>query len=434
MNIVQYSKGICERGVHKLDSIENYKELIREYAANNFSQMTREPAGYLNHPFIVPGSQSYSDGLWDWDSWLTNVAIRQIMKDIKKPISNFDVFEKGCILNFLENTGEYGCMPIVIAPKVRVPAPDEKEVRNIHKPCLAQHAAFIVKENGGDAEWLRDKMYIFERYIGYYQKNMYHQQTGLYFWIDDMGIGVDNDPSTFYQPDRSCASIYLNCLMYKELLAMDYIYEQLDIHNSLHKIAAENLKKAINDYLWDERNGNYYSANLNLKPVYPNREPHSGCPRHWNSVILKIDSWSGFMAMWAGVASKERAARMVSENMMDERLFCAAYGIRTLAKTEQMYCVVKSGNPSCWLGPVWGVSNYLCYRGLVNYGFLEEARQLAVKTITLFGEDIQRTGEMHEYYHPDTGEGVNNPGFQNWNLLVNNMIAELDSREVIYEF
>ena len=93
-----------------------------------------------------------------------------------------------------------------------------------------------------------------------------------------------------------------------------------------------------------------------------------------------------------------------------------------------MYKIVKSGNPSCWLGPVWIISNYMCFKGLVDYGFSEEAASLAGKTIRLLGRDIEKCGEMHEYYHPDTGVGINNQGFQNWNLLVNNMIAYLENR------
>ena len=76
----------------------------------------------------------------------------------------------------------------------------------------------------------------------------------------------------------------------------------------------------------------------------------------------------------------------------------------------------------------------MCYRGLKDYGFEAEAEALAKKTITLFGKDLEQCGQLHEYYDPDTGEGVNNPGFQSWNLLVNNMIAELEGRKVIREF
>ena len=60
--------------------------------------------------------------------------------------------------------------------------------------------------------------------------------------------------------------------------------------------------------------------------------------------------------------------------------------------------------------------------------------RLATTLIALYGGDIAATGRMHEYYHPDTGEGLNNPGFQSWNLLVNNMIAWLEGRPTVEEF
>ena len=79
--------------------------------------------------------------------------------------------------------------------------------------------------------------------------------------------------------------------------------------------------------------------------------------------------------------------------------------------------IKKTGNPSCWLGPIWGISNYMVFDGLVKYGFINEAKELATKTLDLFGRDIAQCGELHEYYDPESGEGVNNPGFQNWNLF-----------------
>jgi len=117
---------------------------------------------------------------------------------------------------------------------------------------------------------------------------------------------------------------------------------------------------------------------------------------------------------------------MVKEHYLNEKTFYAPWGVRTLSKMEKMYAVVKSGNPSCWLGPVWGISNYMVFDGLRKYGYVNEARELAEKTVTLFGKDIEACGEMHEYYDPETGEGVNNPGFQNWNLLSLNMIEWLN--------
>ena len=128
-------------------------------------------------------------------------------------------------------------------------------------------------------------------------------------------------------------------------------------------------------------------------------------------------AWSGFMAMWAGIATPEQAERMVKENLLDEKAFWAPYGVRTLSKYEKMYSIKKTGNPSCWLGPIWGISNYMVFDGLVKYGFIDEAKELAEKTLKLFGDDIAKSGELHEYYDPESGEPVNNPGFQNWNLF-----------------
>lgn len=125
---------------------------------------------------------------------------------------------------------------------------------------------------------------------------------------------------------------------------------------------------------------------------------------------------------------------MVKENLLDEKAFWAPYGVRTLSKYEKMYVVKLSGNPSCWLGPIWGISNYMVFRGLVKYGFLDEAKMLAEKTVKLLETDLINSGELHEYYDPEKGTPIINPGFQNWNLLSLNMLAWLKGENVVEEF
>jgi putative isomerase len=144
--------------------------------------------------------------------------------------------------------------------------------------------------------------------------------------------------------------------------------------------------------------------------------------------------WSGFMAMWAGIATPEQAKRMVEEHFKNEKTFNAPYGIRTLSKMEKMYNVRASGNPSLWTGPIWGISNYMVFSGLLNYNYKTEARELARKTILLFGKDFERFNALHEYYLPESGEPVLNKGFQNWNFLVLNMAAWYEGKEMIREF
>ncbi len=413
--------------------LERAMTFIEEYAYQNYQHMTREPQGELKYPFIVPGSQSYQSCLWDWDSWLTNIAIRQMMLDTGKT-DTFGAYERGCILNFLAHQDSRGGIPIVVLPEGGIPAGDQLYRTNMHKPCLAQHVAFLLKENPEDILWMQDKLSQLEAYIHVFLTH-YRHKTGLFYWMDDLAIGVDNDPCTFYRPAKSSGSIYLNCLMHRELLAMEYICRlfgeqgKADVYHG----EAETLKAAISAHCYDERDGFFYSVDFNLLPVEANGGLHSGAPRHWDCLIQRIDVWSGILALWSGIATPEQARRAV-EHITDERTFWAPYGIRTLSRLEKMYVIRKSGNPSCWLGPIWGISNYMTFSALVRYGYEKEAREIAEKTVLMFGQDIESCGELHEYYDPDTGLGVHNPGFQNWNLLSLNMIAFLKQRARIREF
>lgn len=415
---------------------------IKENIYSNYEGMFREEGGGLKYPFITPGSTQYADVLWDWDSWLTNIALRQILLDLgDKELSAEAVrYEQGCVLNFLDFGGMDGWIPINIKrndtrEQIR---PKDIYLVNMHKPCLAQHAAFLTKQNGGDAEWLREKFYFLQTFVNNYVNHHRDRATGLYFWQDDAAIGVDNDPCTYYRPKRSSGSIFLNCLMYKELDAMAYLCEKLNLgETSLqYRQNAADLKAAIQEHCWDERDGFFYSVDLNLLPVkQPDTfERHSGMPRDWDCLIMRIGVWSGFLAMWADIATPEQAERMVNEHFKNEKTFNAPYGVRTLSKMEKMYNLKASGNPSSWLGPIWGISNYMVWKGLVKYGYEAEAQELAVKTIKLFGEDVRRFGTMHEYYQPENGEPILNPGFQNWNYLVLNMIAWMENRPVVEEF
>jgi putative isomerase len=314
---------------------------------------------------------------------------------------------------------------------------------NMHKPCLAQHAAFLTKLSGGDAEWLRERFFFLQAFVNRYKNHQRHKATGLYYWIDDAAIGVDNDPSTYMRPPRSSGSIYLNCLMYKELLALVYLCQRLNTGEIavLYQRDADELKAAIQRHCWDERDGFFYSVDLDLLPFEPrpfSGDPrlilHSGYPRDYDCLIQRLGVWSGFLALWSGVATPDQARRAVQEHYRNEKTFNAPYGVRTLSKMEKMYNVRASGNPSLWTGPIWGVSNYMVFRGLVDYGFEAEARELAEKTIRLFARDFERFGALHEYYLPDSGEPVLNKGFQNWNYLVLNMAAWYEGRPVVREF
>ena len=429
---------------------EELRERIKQHCYADYKQMYRQPeGGALIYPYLTPGSRQYARVLWDWDSWLSDVALRQILADTGSEGDKREalVYEQGCVLNYLAYTSEAdGYMPMVVDAESDPAKMKPKDIyaTNMHKPVIAQHAAFITQQGGGDASWLREGFGRMQAFVRNYQQHHRHEATGLFYWQDDLAIGVDNDPSTFFRPKGSSASIYLNCLMVRELQAMAYLAGRLEMAEAArqYEADAEALREAVRTHCWDEKDGMYYSVDLNLLPY--TGEPqiifgkpfvlHKGAPRDYPCLIQRLGSWSGFMALWAGIATQEQAERMVRENLLDERTFWAPYGVRTLSKLEKMYNLRATNNPSNWQGPIWGISNYMVFRGLADYGFDEEARQMAEKTIALFGNDLEREGALHEYYNPETGAPIMNKGFQNWNYLVLNMIAWVEDRPVVREF
>ncbi len=401
--------------------IKYYSKLISDYIEQNYRMCLREADGLLKYKFIVPGS-AYANELWDWDSYFTGLALHKI-----KGAEDISEYEKGCVLNFLEYTDNDGRMPIFIKLDRTALTDYGEGEKNIHKPCLCLHALFI-SESEGSAEWLRSHYPKIEKYLAWYDAHTLHE-SGLYVWLDDFAIGFDNDPCTFYRPLKSSASIYLNCFMHNELVAASRLSRMLGYgeRSEYYAKKADDLKNAVIEHCYDGRDEFFYNADTALLPIDPEQKLHSGCPRHWSTLIQRIDTWSCFLPMWGGIATREQAEKMVMR-LRDERIFNGKFGVRTLGKTEKMYAIKKSRNPSCWLGPVWGISNYLVFDGLRKYGFDDEARELAEKTVILLGRSVEEFGAFFEYYEPDTGEGINHLGFQSWNFLVIDMIEYLEGR------
>lgn len=409
--------------------LERYINLIQSYVKNNYKKCFREPHGKFVYPCFVPGS-SYSDQLWDWDSWLTDIALAAAAE-----CDDITVYEQGCVLNFLAAVDKEGRIPInIIADRDSIFDLKPNTQVNIHKPCLAQHALFVTEKSGNDAGWLKEKFPVLKGFIEWYKENCFHEETGLYYWLNDFAIGVDNDPCVFYRPDKSTASIFLNCLMYGELVATAKLCKLLsDEDAQKYTDRAEKLRQSIQIECWDDRDGYFYSADILLKKVDKDEWLHCGGPRHWKSIPMRIGVWTGLLTMYYSIATKEQAERMVKEHLLNEKEFNAPYGVRSLSKAEtRMYAIKNTGNPSCWIGPIWINANYLVCEGLLRYGYTEEAAKLAEKTIRLLGKDVEQCGEYHEYYDPETGEGIRNQGFQSWNLLSYNLADRLKNKNWIY--
>ncbi|MGI6652784.1 MAG: MGH1-like glycoside hydrolase domain-containing protein [Christensenellales bacterium] len=409
--------------------IDNISRYIKERSQRSYKQA----GGLFKHPFIDPGSV-YQGNLWDWDSFWTVYALMASAEDKEKLLSG----AKGGLLNFFDLQMDDGYLPMMVSnqPEIGSYLLDQRKAGkklNMHKPFLCQQAQ-IISSYAGSHEWLRQHLDGIRRYFACYDRDYLHEKTGLYVWADDVMIGMDNDPAVFGRPRYSTASMFLNGFMVAELKAAFRIFKALGLDNegAAFIAKANALVSAIQAECYDSRDRFFYSVDVDIKTRAYDWF-HQGLGVFWNSLPIKVRTWTGFIPLYAGFATESQARDIVRLHIEDAATFMSPNGIRALARDEKMYNLEATINPSNWLGPIWMVVNYVVFRGLMNYGFREEAGRLMDKSINLLNKDLETSGELHEYYNPETGHPIINPGFLNWNMLSINMYQEFHGQGSVFD-
>ncbi len=130
--------------------------------------------------------------------------------------------------------------------------------------------------------------------------------------------------------------------------------------------------QAINDKFWDETSGFYYAFDLRSNKRIP----------------IKVSS--GFMPLFAGVASSEQAASLVKHLTQSFMKNDAWFTCASCAFDEPSFNPLKY-----WRGPVWINVNWMIYHGLKKYGFPDMASRIKKDSMEL----VERHG-CFEYFDP----------------------------------
>ncbi|MDE3181467.1 MAG: hypothetical protein KGM47_17625 [Acidobacteriota bacterium] len=354
--------------------------------------IVKAPKGLLKHEYLVPSGPYFQ--LFDWDAYFMGVALSY--DGVGRPLA-------GSVEDFLEfvgaNANEPGYTPREIAPDALWALPE------MCKPFLAQ-AAWRASETMGSAEWVRPYYKRLALTISFWE-NTRRSPDGLFRWFNGVESGVDNNPAVSDKPANVTEGVDLQCYLYREYRAMALLAGKLGKPDdaAMYERKAAALKSLIQRKMWSQSSG-----------MFLNIDSRTG-------KFVNIKTWTNFVPLWAKVATPAQAQRMIREHLLNPKEFWARYGVRTLAADEPLY------NPRSgyWRGPVWIISNYLLMHGLMNYGFEEQAKSLANKTVELLIKDLKTTGGMNENYDPDTGAPRSAGHFVSWNLLAGHMIQEADT-------
>ncbi len=135
----------------------------------------------------------------------------------------------------------------------------------------------------------------------------------------------------------------------------------------------ENIKNAINERLWDEKDKFYYDRILS------------------NGEFKKVKAVSSFLPLFAGVCEMYHAEFLV-KHLMDKNSFCVEFPVPSISVDDAAF------GTDMWRGPVWINYNYMLIKGLREYGYIELADEISEKTINTIAFWYEHDGTVYEFY------------------------------------
>jgi hypothetical protein len=241
-----------------------------------------------------------------------------------------------------------------------------------------------------DSRFLKEAYESGKKFYRFFTANRDSNGNGLCEWggeaslesVRDARVAVWDQvgwPSNFEGPD-------VNSMLVMEAKSLAEMAEKLGLpeDSKSWKKEADTRKEMVNKYMWDESTGFYYNVNRNDQTF-----------TYMNQDDLKIKEIIGFLPLWAGISDKNQAELLV-KRMTDPEEFWRPFGVPTLSAKESYY------NPiGYWNGPVWIQWDYLLFRGLMDYGYKKEARELADKVLDNMIWHLKNDHTFWEFYSPD---------------------------------
>jgi hypothetical protein len=174
---------------------------------------------------------------------------------------------------------------------------------------------------------------------------------------------------------------------------------------------SDHLAALVRTRMWDPKTGFFYNLSRD-----------TGTFTTGKGISLKRKEIIGFLPMWAGIATKAQAARLV-QHLTNPKEFWRRFGVPTLSASDPYY---QPQIKQCcqWNGAVWLLWNYLVFRGLLRYGYRSLAEELLHRDMAAVTLQLDRNHRFWESYSPDFTE-LHSPKNYIWDSILARMMIEL---------
>lgn len=242
----------------------------------------------------------------------------------------------------------------------------------------------------GDINFLREAYQSGKKFYKYYVSNRDKDNDGLCEWgahavlecVRDARVAVWDRvdwPSNFEAMDQNTMLI----MEEKSLAKMAEILNLTD-ESKMWKAKAEFRTNLLNDTFWDDESGFYYHVDKETHKFTYNEKDD-----------LKIKEIIGFLPMWANAVDSATASSLL-KHFKNPDEFYRKFGIPTLSADDPYY------NPiGYWNGPIWIQWQYLIFRGLIDYGYYDEALDLFGRVIDNIINQLKIDHNFWEFYSAD---------------------------------
>jgi alpha,alpha-trehalase len=229
-----------------------------------------------------------------------------------------------------------------------------------------------------------------ENYIeGYQNEEIKNKALDVYF-LNDRSVR-ESGHDTSYRIDGNCSELNmvdLNAFLYKyeidfaEIIALEFenrfSYNTQNYTSNYWTKKANQRKQLANTYLWNEEKGMYFDYNITLE------------------IKSEFISATTFMPLWAKMASKEQAKKLVKTAIP---LLKKQGGIA--GSTQKSAGIVSTERPQRqWDFPNgWAPHQMLIWKGLLHYNYTKEVQELVYRWLFMITKNaVDYNGTIPEKY------------------------------------